>query len=289
MFLTSTDTIDTLSNIFSNQSGFEKMLDDFFPKAVGFLIGVVVAIIIWIVGKKLIGFSVKVIERAFERAHIDEGISKFLISIARFSAYCILALIVISTVGIETSSIIGIISSLTLAVGLSFQGSLSNIAGGVLIIIFKPFTVGDYIISSGAEGTVEAIDILYTKIHTIDNKLITAPNGTLANSVVVNVGKEKLRRLDIPMGISYESDIKKAKDVLLSIVNESSYVMKDQDIRVIVTELAASSVNLEVRVWVKTEDYWNAKFYLLEKFKTVFDERGITIPFNQLDVHIKEQ
>lgn len=287
MFLASTDTTEVLKDLVNNPSALEKMWNDFWPGAIKFIISVVIALIIWMIGRKLIRFVLKLIEKGFEKAGIDKGISKFLLSIVKFAAYVMLLLIVVGTVGIETSSVIGIISSVTLAIGLSFQGSLSNIAGGVLIIIFKPFTVGDYVVANGTEGTVDTIDLIYTKLITIDNKLVTVPNGTLANSVVVNVGKENTRRIDIPVSIAYSADIKKAKEVLNAIINENSYVIKNKSNMVVVTELAESSVNLEMRVWVQTADYWNAKFALLELIKSGLDENGVEIPFNQLDVHIK--
>lgn len=287
MFLASTDTTEVLKDLVNNPSALEKMWNDFWPGAIKFIISVVIALIIWMIGRKLIRFVLKLIEKGFEKAGIDKGISKFLLSIVKFATYVMLLLIVVGTVGIETSSVIGIISSVTLAIGLSFQGSLSNIAGGVLIIIFKPFTVGDYVVANGTEGTVDTIDLIYTKLITIDNKLVTVPNGTLANSVVVNVGKENTRRIDIPVSIAYSADIKKAKEVLNAIINENSYVIKNKSNMVVVTELAESSVNLEMRVWVQTADYWNAKFALLELIKNGLDENGVEIPFNQLDVHIK--
>ncbi len=287
MFLTETGTTGTLSALIDDPSALEQLWNQFLSAAGSFAGKLVLAIIIWIIGRRLVKSLLKLTAKGFEKGNFDKGISKFIQSVLKFALYIFLALIIVETIGVRTSSVIGVLSSATLAIGLSFQGSLSNVAGGLLIIIFKPFTVGDYIISSGVEGTVDAIDILYTKLYTVDNKLVTVPNGTLSNATVTNVGKEQVRRLDIPMGISYESDIQKAKEVLLSIVNESTYVMKDKDIRVIVTELAASSVNLEVRIWVRTENYWDAKFYFLEKFKTVFDEAGISIPYRQLDVHMK--
>ncbi len=287
MFLTETGTTGTLSALIDDPSALEQLWNQFLSAAGSFAGKLVLAIIIWIIGRRLVKSLLKLTAKGFEKGNFEKGISKFIQSVLKFALYIFLALIIVETIGVRTSSVIGVLSSATLAIGLSFQGSLSNVAGGLLIIIFKPFTVGDYIISSGVEGTVDAIDILYTKLYTVDNKLVTVPNGTLSNATVTNVGKEQVRRLDIPMGISYESDIQKAKEVLLSIVNESTYVMKDKDIRVIVTELAASSVNLEVRIWVRTENYWDAKFYFLEKFKTVFDEAGISIPYRQLDVHMK--
>ena len=172
---------------------------------------------------------------------------------------------------------------------MSLQGSLSNFAGGVLILIFKPFKVGDYIVVGNYEGTVRTIEILYTKLTTVDNKVVMLPNGTLSNSNIVNVGAEDFRRLDIEMSIGYSSDLKLAKTLLNTIVNNNPAVIKDRDIKVIVKSLDESCVTLETRVWVKTEDYWDTRFTLLEEYKAEFDKNGIEIPFNQMDVHIINQ
>ena len=250
---------------------------------------IVFALLIWFIGKKLISLSLKLLKKVFDRGSIDVGVVNFTMSIIKFALYAVLILMVIDELGIQTTSLITVFGSAALAVGMSLQGSLSNFAGGVLILIFKPFKVGDYIIVGNYEGTVRTIEILYTKLTTVDNKVVMLPNGTLSNSNIVNVGAEDFRRLDIEMSIGYSSDLKLAKTLLNTIVNNNPAVIKDRDIKVIVKSLDESCVTLETRVWVKTEDYWDTRFTLLEEYKAEFDKNGIEIPFNQMDVHIINQ
>ena len=250
---------------------------------------IVFALLIWFIGKKLISLSLKLLKKLFDRGSIDVGVVNFTMSIIKFALYAVLILMVIDELGIQTTSLITVFGSAALAVGMSLQGSLSNFAGGVLILIFKPFKVGDYIVVGNYEGTVRTIEILYTKLTTVDNKVVMLPNGTLSNSNIVNVGAEDFRRLDIEMSIGYSSDLKLAKTLLNTIVNNNPAVIKDRDIKVIVKSLDESCVTLETRVWVKTEDYWDTRFTLLEEYKAEFDKNGIEIPFNQMDVHIINQ
>ena len=250
---------------------------------------IVFALLIWFIGKKLISLSLKLLRKVFDRGSIDLGVVNFTMSIIKFALYAVLILIVIDELGIQTTSLITVFGSAALAVGMSLQGSLSNFAGGVLILIFKPFKVGDYIVVGNYEGTVRTIEILYTKLTTVDNKVVMLPNGTLSNSNIINVGAEDFRRLDIEMSIGYSSDLKLAKTLLNTIVNNNPAVIKDRDIKVIVKSLDESCVTLETRVWVKTEDYWDTRFTLLEEYKAEFDKNGIEIPFNQMDVHIINQ
>lgn len=250
---------------------------------------IVFALLIWFIGKKLISLSLKLLKKVFDRGSIDVGVVNFTMSIIKFALYAVLILMVIDELGIQTTSLITVFGSAALAVGMSLQGSLSNFAGGVLILIFKPFKVGDYIVVGNYEGTVRTIEILYTKLTTVDNKVVMLPNGTLSNSNIVNVGAEDFRRLDIEMSIGYSADLKLAKTLLNTIVNNNPAVIKDRDIKVIVKSLDESCVTLETRVWVKTEDYWDTRFTLLEEYKAEFDKNGIEIPFNQMDVHIINQ
>ena len=250
---------------------------------------IVFALLIWFIGKKLISLSLKLLKKVFDRGSIDVGVVNFTMSIIKFALYAVLILMVIDELGIQTTSLITVFGSAALAVGMSLQGSLSNFAGGVLILIFKPFKVGDYIVVGNYEGTVRTIEILYTKLTTVDNKVVMLPNGTLSNSNIVNVGAEDFRRLDIEMSIGYSSDLKLAKTLLNTIVNNNPAVIKDRDIKVIVKSLDESCVTLETRVWVKTEDYWDTRFTLLEEYKAEIDKNGIEIPFNQMDVHIINQ
>lgn len=191
-------------------------------------------------------------------------------------------------IGVDTSSIVALVGSVGLTLGLALQGSLSNFAGGVLILILKPFRIGDYIIIGGNEGTVTSIDIFYTKLVTFDNRLLIMPNGVLSNTNIVNVTNEPRRRLDINLPINYSENIKKVRDILLNIVQNHEMVLQDLDITVVVNSFDPSSINIGLRVWVATENYWPLKWGLLEQIKSQFDENEITIQLNQLDVNLKK-
>ncbi len=286
--------VDTSSaeNIVKNTTEFfttndlKSIFDQFLSWCAGLVGNVVLAIIIWFVGKKIVKYLVKLLAKALDKSTMDKGVVKFVLSIARFLGNVILVLMVVDVLGFETTSFIAILGSAGLAVGMSLQGSLSNFAGGILILVFKPFTIGDYIVSGGNEGTVTTIDMLYTRLLTPDNKVVVIPNGTLSNGNIVNVGKQPTRRLDIQIGISYGADLKLAKKTLKEILEKNAHVLQDRDIQVLVASLDESCVTLETRSWVNSSDYWPARFELLELYKLTFDEKGIEIPFNQMDVHI---
>ena len=248
----------------------------------------ILAIIIWFVGKKLIHFGIKLMNKALGKTGLDTVVVKFLCSLTRFAVYIIILIQIIKILGFETSTFVALLGTAGLAFGLALQGSLSNFAGGVLILIFKPFRVDDYIVSGVNEGTVKVIDLLYTKLLTLDNKTITIPNGLLANSSVVNVCSQDTRRIDIEIPIGYTSDIKKAKGLLSDILLDQPQIFKDQEISVIVKSLEDNRVLLETRAWVNTGNYWNTKCELLERFIEVFNDNGIEIPFNKLDINIKK-
>lgn len=248
---------------------------------------IIIVLLIWLIGKKLVKIVLGFLSKTFDKAHMDISLSKFLLSLSKFLLYAVLAVSIISAVGIETSSLVTLIGSLGLTVGLSLQGSLSNFAGGVLLLLFKPFKVGDYIVACGCEGTVQVIDLLYTKLATVDNKTVTLPNGTLANSNITNVASEPVRRVDVSIGVSYDTDLKKAKSVLENVIRNNENVLTDRDITVFVDALGDSSITLTTRCWTAGENYWSTLWALRENYKEAFDENGISIPFPQMDVHIK--
>ena len=252
---------------------------------------ILIAIVILIIENKLIKWVLKLIGNSFKKTKIEPMVAKFLISLIKFALYFLIAIIVISVLGIPTTSLIAALSAAGLTLGLALQGSLSNFAGGVLILLFKPFTIGDYIKEDthGNEGTVTGIDLFYTKITTIDNKTIVIPNGTLANSSLTNYTAQEKRRIDILIGISYDSDIRKAKSVLADVIDGCDRIIRDEEISIYVDNLGESQITLGVRVWTKTDEYWPVRWELLEKFKCEFDDNGIEIPFNQLSVTIKGQ
>lgn len=271
---------------FFTMNDMRTILDKFIEWCASTVGTIVWALIVWIIGKKILKALLKVLGKALDRSRLDEGVTKFMLSLSRFAGNVVLVIMIIDILGFDTTSFIAVLGSAGIALGMSLQGSLANVAGGILILLFKPFAVGDYIVAGGYEGNVTTIDLLYTKLITIDNKTVTIPNGTLSNSSIVNVASQPQRRLDIQIGIGYSSDLKLAKKLLLDAMNKQSGVLTDKDIMVVVKSLDDSCVTLETRCWVMTSDYWNVRFALLEGYKETFDDNGIEIPFNQMDVHI---
>ena len=258
---------------------------------VGLGLKVVFAIIFFLIGRYLIKWVRKVVKAAFERSSADPGVATFVDSLLKFGLYAILIFMIATKFGVDTTSVAAIIASAGVAVGLALQGSLSNFAGGVLILLLKPFVVGDYIIEDNHknEGTVKEIQLFYTKLTTIDNKTIVIPNGMLTNNSLTNVTEKNERRLDLKIGISYDSDLRKAKDVIRRLLEEEERIKKDEEILTFVDELGASSVVLGVRAWVSTDEFWNVKWKLLEEIKLAMDAEGIEIPYQQVAVHMKEE
>ncbi len=273
---------------FFSADNIKKVFSQVLDWSVDKLLQIVVAVVVYKIGKQVIKWLIKICSKALERAGFDVGVIKFINSVVKIGSYCVIFLVILDILGFQTASLIAVFGSAALAVSMSLQGSLSNFAGGILIMIFRPFKVGDYIISGSCEGTVSSIDMLYTKLKTADNRVIMMPNGTLSNSNIVNVGAEGVRRLDMQIGISYGSDVTKAKELLRDIVTNYPSVDKSREISVVVKSLDASCVTIETRAWVSQEAYWDTKFILFEKFKQVFDENGIEIPYNQLDVRVRQ-
>lgn len=271
---------------FFTMNDMRTILDKFIEWCASTVGTIVWALIVWVIGKKILKALLKVLGKALDRSRLDEGVTKFMLSLSKFAGNVVLVIMIIDILGFDTTSFIAVLGSAGIALGMSLQGSLANVAGGILILLFKPFAVGDYIVAGGYEGNVTTIDLLYTKLITIDNKTVTIPNGTLSNSSIVNVASQPQRRLDIQIGIGYSSDLKLAKKLLLDAMNKQSGVLTDKDIMVVVKSLDDSCVTLETRCWVMTSDYWNVRFALLEGYKETFDDNGIEIPFNQMDVHI---
>lgn len=271
----STETIQKLY-----EKGFS-MLVEYSPKFI-------TAIVVLIVGWVAIGFINRGVQRFFERINLDEALETFIMSLTSIMLKIILLVIVATMFGVQTTSLVALLGAAGLAVGLALQGSLSNFAGGVLILIFEPFKIGDYIEAQGESGTVKTIQIFNTVLNTPDNKVIVLPNGNLANNVIVNYTAQKERRLDLVFGIGYDDDIKLAKKTLEAVVVSDDRVLKkkaDHKPQIVVGNLGESSVDIWCRVWVKTDDYWSLKFDKLEAVKEAFDKKGISIPFPQRDVH----
>jgi small conductance mechanosensitive channel len=246
----------------------------------------VLAILTLFAGLFLIRFIVRIVNRGMDKALFDASLKSFLGSLISIILKLILILIVAGMIGIETTSLIALVGAAGLAVGLALQGSLANFAGGVIILIFKPFRVNDVIEGSDHTGTVERIDILYTQIRTFDLKVVTVPNGELANSPVINYTRKDTRRVDMSVGISYDDSIGKAREALLAMLKKDERILADPAPMVVFTNFGDSSLDLSVRAWCNTPDYWPVFWDNMERIKTALDEHEITIPFPQRDVHI---
>jgi len=252
---------------------------------------ILIALLIYWLGNKLIKFLLGITEKGMKKANLDAGVQSFLKSALKIVLIVVLAFVIISYLGIATTGLAALFASAGVTVGLALQGSLSNLAGGVLILVLKPFKVGEYIVACGDEGTVTSIEILCTKLRTGDNKVVIIPNGTLANSNITNVSREEFRRVDFVFGVAYDSDLKLVKSLLQKAGERHELVLKDEahPVTVFISEFGASSIDFGFRVWCKNSDYWTVKWELMEQVKEAFDANHIEIPFNQLDVNMKNQ
>ena len=262
----------------------KQWVDDMIPKLLTFAVDLVITIVVLIIGIKLINWFVKIITRSLEKSRMEAGVATFLSSMIRYIMYFFLVMMVLARFGVTTGSVVAMLGSVGLTIGLALQGSLANFAGGVLILVLKPFVVGDYIKTEGEEGTVSEISIFYTKMVNIENHVIVIPNGTLSNSNIVNYTQLEKRLIQVQVGVDYGSDLAKAKEVLEDMVHRDESVLQEEPVRVVVTDLADSSVVFEIRVWVKNEDYWDTRWRITENAKLTLDQNGIQIPFPQVHV-----
>lgn len=265
-------------------------VQDSIPELITFGLKVLAALVAFFVGRLVIRWIRKIVRRSFERSGADKGVEQFVDSLLKYGLYTLLVFSLISSLGFDTTSVAAVLASGGVAIGLALQGSLSNFAGGVLILLLKPFVVGDYIIedSNGKEGTVKEIQIFYTKLSTIDNKTIVIPNGMLTNNSITNATAKDERQLDLRVSISYDADIRQAKNVIEELLEKDECIIKNEQINVFVHELADNAVVLGIRAWVKNEEYWTTRWRLLEEIKILLDENGIEIPYPQMAVHMKE-
>lgn len=240
---------------------------------------IIIALLLWVIGNKIIKYCLKFTETIMDKRDYDTSLKKFLMSLVGWGLKIVLVLTILGTLGIETTSFAAILAAAGLAIGMALQGSLANFAGGVLIMTFKPFKIGDFIVAQGESGVVKHIDIFTTKINTVENKLVILPNGTLSNGNITNVSSEEKLRVDLTFGVGYESDIKTTKKVLLDVVKNNSKVLKDPAPVVVLAELGDSSINFKVRAWTKTADYWDVYFQSMEDTKEALDKAGIDIPY----------
>ena len=256
-----------------------------------FFFNLIIALLILVIGFRVINVMRKVLDKILVRSKIDVTLKTFLNSAANISMKVLVIFMAVTQLGVASSSIIALLGSAALAVGLSLQGSLANIAGGVILLFIKPFRVGDYILEegSGKEGTVKAIGIIYTELLTADKKAVMVPNGNLANSSITNMTHEHKRRMEIDVGISYGQDIGKVRKALLMVAKREKYCLHDDVVDVVVTEFLDSSIVVQLRYWVDPQNYWEARFRSMEDIIDTFEEEGISIPYNQLDVHLELQ
>lgn len=286
-----TETVMDITDITEVKEELSKVgewVEGLIPRALDLVIEIAIAFLFIVVGMKLIKWIRKILKKSLEKNHADTGLVQFLDSLVKYALYIILGLTILQRFGVQTTSIVAAIGSVGVAIGLALQGSLSNFAGGVIILLIKPFKVGDYVIQGSLEGTVSEIQLFYTTLTTGDNRKIIIPNGELADNSLINATAADTRRLDIRVGISYNSDMKLAKDILLKLGENDPDTIKVEEKAPMaaVEELAESSVNMLLRVWTPTDQYWTVKFRLTEAVKVSFDEAGIEIPYNQLDVHL---
>ena len=255
-------------------------------KSSGFLVNLIIALVVMIIGYRIISGLEKRLKKPSRFNKLDPSVKTFLISFITISLKILLMIIVLSIVGVPMASLVTIVGSCAVAIGLALQGGLSNIAGGLMILIFKPFKVGDFISTNGLDGTVKSISVFYTTITSIDNKVIQLPNGNLSNSNIINYSANKTRRVDIDLSVAYKSDIKKVKKVINDIINKHELILQDEEKFIRLKRHDQSALTFTLRVWVESSNYWTVYFDLMEQIKEEFDKNNIEIPFNQLDVHV---
>ncbi len=251
----------------------------------------IIALLLLIIGFRCIKYVIQACDKVFDKSKMDPTLKGFILSSLKIAIKILLIFWAINILGIAGSSIIAVLGSVGVALALSLQGSLSNIAGGIILLFMKPFKVGDYIMegSSGKEGNVEAIGIMYTKLRTVDNRMIMVPNGNLSSSTIVNVSAQGIRQEDITVGVRYGENIKLAKEILKQIVDDENRVLPDHPVEIFVNALLDSSVEMRVRYWVDAGDYWHCRWDMLETILERFEEQDIVIPFNQLDVNLVKE
>ena len=289
MFLTGNESqaVEEAARSMEKSAGIVKQtLDDLLNWLISKSGSVLIAVLFIVIGLKVVSLLLKILKRSFERSKMEESVSGFLLSIIRVLGYILVFITAAAMVGFEVTSFVTILGTASLAVGLALQGALSNLAGGVLILLLKPFQLGDYIIENNKnnEGTVISIDIFYTRLRTHDNKVVVIPNGILADNSLVNLTNEVKRKVEIKISIAYSSDIKKVKEIVYGILSADDRIPNDEPKDVFIDSFDDSGMTLGIRAWVKTEDYWNVTWDLREKIKIKFDENGIEIPYNRLEV-----
>ena len=268
----------------------EQFVEKLPEKALSLGIRVLLAGVVFFLGLQLIRLLRRLVDKSLSRTNADRGVAQFLDSLIKIGLTALLVLMIAISFGLDATSVMAMLGSVGVAFALALQGSLSNCAGGVLILLQKPFVVGDYIIegSKGQEGTVIEIQLFYTKLQTADDVIITLPNGSLANNNITNYSTVETRRMDVMIGISYDADLKQAKEVLTGVLEREPRILQDRDKKVFVKDLADSAVILQVRCWFLNGDYWDGRAAVLEACKLALDENELAIPYPQMDIHVKE-
>lgn len=251
-------------------------------------INISMAVVIFIIGRIVVAIVVSLLGKILKKTGMDHMLVEFISSIVKAGLMLFIIIASLNQLGVDTTSLIALLGAAGLAVGLALQGSLQNFAAGLMLLIFRPFKAGDFIEAAGTSGVVETISIFTTIMRTGDNREIIVPNGKIFGDNITNYSARDTRRIDMIVGIGYDSDLKKARDLLEQLVRADERILKDPAPQIAVSELADSSVNFVVRPWVKSADYWAVKFDFTEKVKLAFDENGISIPFPQMDVHLNQ-
>ncbi|WP_298318414.1 mechanosensitive ion channel domain-containing protein [uncultured Aquimarina sp.] len=262
-----------------NWEQFVKWVWDFVP-------GLFSAIVIFFVGIWVINLISRGLRKFFQKKDYDETLERFLYDLINIGLKILLIILVVTQLGVQTSSLVAILGAAGLAVGLALQGSLANFAGGVLILFFKPFKIGDFVETQGVSGTVKEISIFTTKLNTFGNQLAVIPNGKVSNGNIINYSSEDKRRDKIEIGIAYTSNIKEAKDILLDLINNQEKVLKDPAPEIYVSDLGDSAVTLSLRYWATNEDFWSVHFYTIEEAKKRLEDKGVSIPFPQREIRM---
>jgi small conductance mechanosensitive channel len=276
-----------MGNLFLSAADVWNGINAFIQKpVVSIAFRILAALLILVIGLKLSKFFARKYENSKGAARLSKTVRTFLALVIKIALYICVILCALIVLGFELSVFTAALASIGVTIGLALQGGLSNIAGGVLVVAFKPFELGDYIEAQGVSGTVTDIGIFYTTLTTPDNKKVVVPNGTISNSVVTNYSVHETRRIDFDFTISYNANIDDAKKVLLACAKSDERILSDPAPAVMITEHGSSSIGIRLRVWVKNSDYWNVNFAIMELVKRTFDDKGIEIPYNQLDVHI---
>ena len=270
--------------------GIGGLLEMWLPGIIKFGLKLLAVAVIVFIGRWLIGKVDRFLKRIFERKDIEISLAGFLRNIVKVVLYLIVFLLAIGTLGIKTTSFAAILAAVSLAIGMALSGTLQNFAGGVIILLLRPFKVGDYIQAQGFEGTVKSIQLFNTLLNTADHKTILLPNGALSTGSINNYSSETRRRVDIKIGLAYGNDIAEARKVILELLAKESRILKDTEPKIIVTSLGDSAVNVDVRVWVEKADYWDVLFSLNEQiYNTIMAHPNLEFPFPQLDVHVKKE